>query len=581
MQTVRRLYVYVLSAISLAALVTGLTLLLGVLFDRLGLRSGVLFGGEESIRQQLTVASALTAVSLPLWLIHWTLAERSVRPGRPGADLERTSAVRGLYIGLAMGALLFATARSLGDLVQLAVERILGASADGATISGSLALALVAGAAWGYHLWIRTRDWRHSPMRDAGAWLPRTYLYIAAFVGLAVFIGGINGLIELVGRVLLDEPAFGAPIGAEWWITPLATALAGTIVGGATWFGHWLYGEALIRSTGWRGDSERPSRLRLAYFVVVLVAAGIATLAMVGTGIGNGLAAMLGATDPFDANQTAGLIALPLATAVPWLVAWWAHRRRMGHEAEAIGPNERIRTTERLAIYPAALVGLGFGAVGTAWLISILIGSLAGRQGVLAGGGGLRHELAVFLPYAVLGIALWAWRWRDAAARRAVDPTGEATSTTRRAAVLLALAGGVLAGIASLGFILYRAFGSVFGVSLSANALDDLRLPIAALLVSAAVALFHSSVLRRDQAVRAAAATEMPSALPTGVAVPTAVPPNAATLTLRLTAEGATSLGTALAALRQHLPPGVQVEVIEAGTTSPPPADVGGIDEPA
>ena len=173
MQTVRRLYVYALSAISLAALVTGLTLLLGVLFDRLGLRSGVLFGGEESIRQQLTVASALTAVSLPLWLIHWTLAERSVRPGRPGADLERTSAIRGLYIGLAMGALLFATGRSLGDLVQLAVERILGATTGGAIISGSLALALVAGAAWGYHLWIRTRDWRHAPMRDAGAWLPR------------------------------------------------------------------------------------------------------------------------------------------------------------------------------------------------------------------------------------------------------------------------------------------------------------------------------------------------------------------------------------------------------------------------
>ena len=301
---------------------------------------------------------------------------------------------------------------------------------------------------------------------------------------------------------------------------------------------------------------------------------------MVGTGIGNGLAAVLGATDPFDANQTAGLVAVPLATAAPWLVAWWAHRRRMEHEAEAIGPNERIQTTERLAIYPAALIGLGFGAVGTAWLISILIASLAGRQEVLAAA----MACVTSSPSSCRtpsSASRWAWRWRGAAARWAVDPIGEATSTTRRAAVLLALAGGVLAGIASLGFILYRAFGSVFGVSLSANALDELRLPIAALIVSAAVALFHGSVLRRDQAVRAAAATGTHAAPPSEAVASAAVAPNASTLTIRLTAPAQASLGAALAGLRQHLPPGVQVEVIEAGIASRPAAGVDGVDEPA
>ena len=284
---------------------------------------------------------------------------------------------------------------------------------------------------------------------------------------------------------------------------------------------------------------------------------------------------MLGVPETTDTSQTTGLIVLPIVSAVPWLVAWWAHRRRMGHEAEAIGPTERVETSERLAVYPAALTGLAFGAVGVAWLISILIGSLAGRGAVISGDGDLRPELARFLPYAVLGVALWAWRWRDADRRWAADPVGEATSTTRRSALLLALAAGVLAGIASLGFILYRAFGSVFGVTLSGNALDDLRLPIAALLVSAAVALFHGAALRRDQAVRAAATgPETVAAMP---AVELPMPPVAgASLTLRLTASGDAALIDALAALRQHVPSDVQLTVVEhVGPSLRPVVDEG------
>ncbi len=510
----------------------------------------MLFGDEESLRQQLTVASAVTAVSLPLWLIHWTLAERSVRPGHPGADAERTAGVRGLYIGLAMGALLIAGATSLASLIQLAVESLLGASTFGQSISGSLALVVVAGAAWGYHLWVRTRDWRHGPMTGAGAWLPRTYLYVAAFVGLLVLIGGVNGLIELVGRVLLDEPSLASGDAAQWWTYPLASALAGTIVGGATWFGHWLYGEALIRNPGWRGASERPSRLRLTYFVVALVATGAAALYFAGDGIGNALRALLDVADSANARQTAGRVILPLASAIPYLLAWWTHRRRMRHEAQALGPDARVQTADRRALYPTALIGLAFGAVGVAWLVSILIESLAGGR-TLSGGDDLGRQLAQFLPYALIGILVWLWRWREAAARRAADAVGEATSATRRAALLLGLGAGVLAGIASLGFILYRAFGSVFGVSLSANALADLSLPIGALLVAAAVAAFHGSALRRDQAVRAEGA------------MPAAATPATASLTVRLTAPGDAALADAVAALRQRLPSGVAMEVME------------------
>ncbi len=129
MQTARRLYVYLLSGISLGALVIGVTMLLTVLFEALGLGNTgeVVFGGEDATRQQLTLASAVTAVSLPVWLIHWLVAERSVRPDRPTASIERTSDVRGLYFALAMGALLLAMATGVASMLEAIVLRMAGA----------------------------------------------------------------------------------------------------------------------------------------------------------------------------------------------------------------------------------------------------------------------------------------------------------------------------------------------------------------------------------------------------------------------------------------------------------------------
>lgn len=88
MQTARRLYVYLISGIGMGMLVAGLTMLLSVLFGRLGLAGSVLGGEGDVIGQQLTLASALIVVGLPVWLIHWLAAERSVRPDRPDAALD-------------------------------------------------------------------------------------------------------------------------------------------------------------------------------------------------------------------------------------------------------------------------------------------------------------------------------------------------------------------------------------------------------------------------------------------------------------------------------------------------------------
>lgn len=554
MQTARRLYVYLVSGISLGALALGITLLLTVLFDRLGLgMTGGVLGGEDPVRQQLTLASAVTAVSLPVWLIHWFAAERSVRIDRPGAAVEPSSAVRGLYFALAMGALLLAAVTGVATMIETVVLKLVGGESYGSrSLGSSFALAVVAGGAWAYHVWIRARDWSRGPMTGAGAWLPRTYLYVAAFAGLMILLGGITAFIELIGRLVLDEsPAFIEPGYGPWWAFPLASALSSSLIGGGIWLGHAAYSGRLVRDRGWRGASERPAKLRVAYFVAVLVASAGAAIYLVGEGIGNALAVAMGVADNEGSAETVGLVILPLLSAVSYGFAWWAHSRWMEGEAVALGSPERLDTEQRLQLYPMALVGLAFGATATAWLISILIDAVLGGDRQLSGSPGWRQELAQFVPFALLGFGAWIWRWSAVRSRWALDPAGEAASTTRRAMLLVVLAVGIGAVVISSGFILYRLFGSIFGLTQTGDPISQLSLPLGVLLVAGAVAAYHGAQLRRDQSLR-------------GASIPSASAPASATRTvsLQLTSPLDADPQASVAALRQHLPPGFGLEII-------------------
>jgi len=558
MQTARRLYVYLLSGIALGVLVAGLSMLLTVLLDALGLRGGQeIFGGGDAMRQQLTLASALTVVSLPLWLAHWIAAERSVDVSRPTASVERNSDVRGMYFAIAMSALLLATAIGARGIIERLILALAGTSDQFGSfnLAGDLALLVVAGSAWGYHVAIRNRDWRVGPLEGPGAHLPRTYLYLATFIGLVLLLSGLVSLLELVGRLILDEPSFGPE--EAWWAYPLAGSVASVLIGGATWLGHWLFAERVMADAGWRGASERPALLRLTYYLVVIVVTAAVAIGQLSVSVATALRAAFGVADATEAGQIVALVALPLLGAVIFGAAWWFHRRWLAHEADALALEGRVRTAGRLEEYGTSLVGLAFAAVGVSGLIGVMINALF-TGGRTLGGDLLPIELAANLPMAAFGTALWIWSWGAATRRHASAPSEEAVSTSRRAALLIVLAVSVLAGIASLGIILYRAFGAVIGAALGGDAAAELSRPIGVLLVALAIALYHYAVLRRDQAHRAAA-----DDTPVAIVAPAAM--NA--VVLRLVGPAGADLAEAAATLRASLPAGFALET-EASETS-------------
>ena len=99
MLTIRRLYLYGVSAIALALMAVGAGSLIELAFERLGRAiagTGVIGPGLD--RELLAMSVALLIVGLPLWLAHWWLADRSVRRDTPEADAERRSVIRALYL---------------------------------------------------------------------------------------------------------------------------------------------------------------------------------------------------------------------------------------------------------------------------------------------------------------------------------------------------------------------------------------------------------------------------------------------------------------------------------------------------
>ncbi len=568
MATARRVYVYLLSGISLAVLLVGLSMLLEALFSTMGMGSPqYLYGSDAGRREQLTLGAALVAVGLPVWLIHWSLAQRSVRPGRDGADAERSGALRGLYLAAVLAILLGVAAAQATGLVRTVLERLGGAGPDVSVGSaGRLAGLIVAGAGWLYYLLVRFGDWRRGPIRDAGAWLPRLYLYGAVGMSLVILLGALAELAGIALRAAIGPAEPSAGTGVAWWVYPVASNLAIAIVTGVIWIGHWWYAGRLVADSSDRVAAERPARLRLAYFAGIdVVLAGAALLASTG-------AAQSLLEQPLGAGQLSGADPLalrfltPLAAAMLFAVAWWLHRAWFEADTAVVAGSDpdRTATAGRLDAYGHALLGLAFAGVSAAWLIGIAIEATLGSGLPRGNDQSLGQQLATTVPALVLGVVVWLWAWSRAQARWRADRTSEAESAVRRAALLVVIGVSVVAALGGFGFLFYRLFGSLFGLSLSSDVATDLSRPIGVIVVAAIGGVTHGLAIRRDQATRevsdqvaprlphpdAPVEADQPGAAPTAVAVD-----------LHLTAPSEEAVLAALEVVRRALPEGTTIEL--------------------
>ncbi len=567
MATARRFYVYALSGISLAVLLVGVTMLLDALLSVLGLGSGdVLYGSNQPNREQLTLGAALVAVGLPVWLIHWTIAERSVRGGGAEAEVERSSALRGLYIAAVLAILLAVAATRAVELLQ---DAIYGLGGQGSAVFGNpsaLAGFAAAGSAWLYHLAVRFADWRRGSIHGAGAWLPRLYLYGAVGVSLLGLLASLSGLVDLALRAIFNSgQSLGSVGGAAWWLYPLAADLSAAVVAGGIWLGHWWYAGRLVAESSHRVAAERPARLRLAYFAGIgVVLAGVFLVQLIE--LSERLLERVLGVQTSNADPLAVSALGPLAAAALFAAAWWLHRGWLMGDTAALSSEdaERAATVARLDGYGHGLLGLAFMGAAAAWLIGLAIQATLGSAVVLVESDLLRTQVAVAAPALVLGAAVWLWGWSRVQGRWQANPTVEAGSAVRRAALLAVLGASVVGAIGGFGFLFYRLFGALFGVTLSSDVATDVSMPVGVVLVAVAAGVAHGMAIRRDQTIRAVAPAESSaSPEPEAVAGAPAGSPAGVAVVLRVTGPSEAPILLALEALRRDLPPGYDLEVAE------------------
>lgn len=98
----RRVYLYILSALGLGTTFVGLALLLKFVIDRLTDRLSGSLGLTGSTQLQLAAALATLLSALPVWLSSWSpLQEQALTPGTDG-DHARRSILRKVYLYLAL-----------------------------------------------------------------------------------------------------------------------------------------------------------------------------------------------------------------------------------------------------------------------------------------------------------------------------------------------------------------------------------------------------------------------------------------------------------------------------------------------
>ncbi len=495
MRIARRLYVYLLSGIGLAVLVSGLSLLLTTLLERLGVGDARVVVGEQALRERLTLATAMTAVSLPVWLIHWFVAERGVRGDEPDAVAERTSTIRGLYFTLVLGGLLIGAVTAAQQVVETAILVPVGES-SAENLANNLAILVVTSVAWTYHARTWLRDWRAFPALHGRAFHPRTYLYLASFVALFGFLLAVIEIIDLIGLLVTEPSRSVVESGPRWWVMPMASATAQAIVFALPWIGHWWYVSRMANDPGPRGAVERPAGMRYAYFTAVIVLSAAFVIWQLGYAATLLIQAGLGVSEAADGLELGTDVVVALAIAIVFAVAAYLHTAGMRASAATVDGAPLV--AERLIRYPLALLGVAYAGIGVARLIGFAIQVLFSSSVVVAGDELWRSGVAEFLPLAILGIATWIWHWTRIGRSYADAPAWEAESAIRRTGLLLALAAGILAGISALGVILYRLFGSLFGLQLTGDMASELSAPIGSLLVAVTVATYHGLTVRGD-----------------------------------------------------------------------------------
>jgi hypothetical protein len=493
MPTIRRLYLYAVSLISLEVVLWGSIGLLRSLFaaDEIGL------GGIE----RLAGALSLILVGIPVFLLHWWWIRRSLLVDPD----ERSARLRALFLYAVLLITLVPVVQNALAMVDRLLLQLLDLNPTFAFIGGNQAfsdnlVAIVANLVVAFYFYrLLAQDWQFGPVGDAYPETRRLYRYIWLVYGL--LLAGI-GLQQLINYLLTTWSDLGQRTQAHM-ADGLALLLAGLPI--------WIFTSRLIQRSLNQAD-ERDSLLRLVVLYILVFTGVVGALLAGGLLLYELLVVLLGAS--INIPGFMGQIAQPLSTAVPFALIWAYYARSLreslhgrdrptGHEQtveeqESDKDRQRRSGLRQLYYYVLAFLGLLATFIGLERLLSAILDLAFSVE--LLGIFALRDQLAAGLAAILVGLPVWILHWRVMLKDASQD--GEAgdyarRSLIRKSYIYIVLFAGVLGVMVSAGALIYQALRALLGdppENLMALEIQNLK----TLVLFSTLLAYHWWVLRGD-----------------------------------------------------------------------------------
>ncbi|MGD8752459.1 MAG: DUF5671 domain-containing protein, partial [Anaerolineales bacterium] len=405
MRTVRRLYLYAVAMISLEVVLWGLVeFARSLLSDQLG--------GDNL--QQLSEVLSLSLVGVPVFSLHWWLAQRGARQD----EQERSAGLRAMFLYGMLAVTLIPVSLNALALVNRAFLQAFGLPPQLALVGGDqswrdnlFAVAVNVSVA-AYFFSVLRDDWEEGVQGEAFSHVRHLYRYFWVLYGLGMSVLGI----QLICRHLLLLVAYGS---IESLVEGLALSVIGLPVGGFAWW--WV--------ERWLDQPlERQSVLRYGVLFGVLMVSVAGLLVPAGVIVASALRFLLDGS--LDLSPFLVEVSEPLSVAIPFGIVFVYFRGRL-RDDDLPSSNRRHIQFRRLYGYVGAGFGLGAFFIGGESLTSVLRELALSDPSVL--GQASQEQFATAIATLLVGIPLWVFTWR--ALNRAAAGADEAGNAARRSTI--------------------------------------------------------------------------------------------------------------------------------------------------
>jgi hypothetical protein len=418
-------------------------------------------------------------VQVPIWVIHWAIAQRSVAH-HPD---DRAASIRRLYLIVAIAGAVVVTAVAFATALRAAIIEQPSDALDGlAAMVTAVPILLV-------HRRALVQDCAvlESP---TGAVIRRAYLAIVAGIAAVVALASAT---ELIAMIVEDLIGFSSDIDAPR-VPTVADAVAALASASLAWATHHR-GEifAVRDATPVDGDDpERRSFLPALYRVSILTISVAVSFGNAVTLLDWAASRVFGPSGSPDVAVGAG------ASLLMYAPAWWAFRRSISRDLGDASASATVwvATLERTYRYVVTVIALAVAATGVARLLGLLFDTLTGSS---PDTGSDLVAVRFWVAATVIGLPTWIAFWRPPGHPR-LD-TLEIASRPRRGALYVVVFACAVSLLTAGVWVAYGLLGVALG-----KPFDFPLIAMSATAVATTIGAYHLSVLRAESRLISAVA---------------------------------------------------------------------------